>query len=239
MGKTAYPKAVASVIIPAWNEARTIAEVVFAAKRHPSVREVIVVDDGSTDRTASEARRAGGEVIRFDANRGKGSAMEEGVRRAKGDIILFLDADLRGLTDAAITVLLDPVLSGTHDMFLGIHDRGGASINTLFRWLPKSTGQRALTRAVWEAVPPRYLRGFGIETALNYFARKNGRRVGTTLLSGVRQVVKERKRGFHEGFMERCIMIRDVCATAYQLYLIDSLGAFMFPRAASREGERL
>jgi len=80
-----------SVIIPAYNEEKRIGKVL---QRIPEfVDEVIVVDDGSNDRTSEVARKFGVEVIRLERNEGKGKAMSEGIKAANGDIIVFMDAD--------------------------------------------------------------------------------------------------------------------------------------------------
>ncbi len=85
-----------SVVIPAFNEAGTIGEVVRALKHLPGIScEVIVVDDGSTDATASEAEKAGADrVIRQQKNRGYGAALKTGVAYAINDLVATIDADL-------------------------------------------------------------------------------------------------------------------------------------------------
>jgi glycosyltransferase involved in cell wall biosynthesis len=83
-----------SVIIPAHNEEPTIAEIArLCAENTPRLLEVIVVDDGSTDRTAEKAADAGADVIRLEHNQGKGIAMQRGIDHARGELLLFIDAD--------------------------------------------------------------------------------------------------------------------------------------------------
>ena len=65
-----------AAVIPAYNEERTVASVVRAVREAPSISEVIVVDDGSTDRTAQVARQAGARVVHLETNVGKGGAMK-------------------------------------------------------------------------------------------------------------------------------------------------------------------
>jgi glycosyltransferase involved in cell wall biosynthesis len=83
-----------SVILAAYNEAETIGDVVRGVRRTtPNLSEILVIDDGSADRTAVVAREAGARVIRHARNRGKGEALRTGCRAASGDVLLFLDAD--------------------------------------------------------------------------------------------------------------------------------------------------
>src|SRR4051812_48321987 len=111
----AAPTLRVSVIIPARNEADRIGATICAARALPGVCEVIVVDDGSADASASVAEDAGGVALRHARNRGKAAAMETGAERAAGELLLFLDADL-GDTAAEAAVLIHPVLCGEADM---------------------------------------------------------------------------------------------------------------------------
>lgn len=107
-----------SVIMAAHNEASAIASVIAAAvKSDPRILEVIVVDDGSHDDTAGIAQASGARVLRMPHNRGKGRAMQVGISAARGDVMVFIDAD--GQDDPAeIPVLLDRLTLGT-DMVIG------------------------------------------------------------------------------------------------------------------------
>jgi glycosyltransferase involved in cell wall biosynthesis len=177
-------------IIPAYNEAERIAETVAAVRRIPGVGRVIVVDDGSEDDTASVAEEGGAEVLRLRHNRGKGAALEAGLVRADGDIVMLLDADL-GATAVQAGKLLHAVLAGEADLAiarfpeskkpsgfglaqalsrLGIRRLCGCGAT----W-PMS-GQRAMRREVIEAVLP-LAPGFGVETAMTIDAVRAGFRV--------------------------------------------------------------
>ncbi len=109
-----------SALIPAYNEADVIASTVAAALAIPGVDEVIVGDDGSTDRTAEVARRAGAhKVVRLEKNLGKGGALDAIRSHASGEVLLLLDADL-GPSAKEGGKLLAPVLAGDADMAVGI-----------------------------------------------------------------------------------------------------------------------
>jgi glycosyltransferase involved in cell wall biosynthesis len=88
----ADPSAV-SIVIPAMNEADSIAAVVSELRRAAPWREIIVVDDGSADDTEAKARDAGACVIRHPYNKGNGAAVKSGIRKASGDFVLIIDAD--------------------------------------------------------------------------------------------------------------------------------------------------
>lgn len=112
-----------SVVIPALNEEEPIAGVVRECLATGVPREVIVVDNGSTDRTAERAREAGARVV--PAPRGYGLACATGVRAvsAECDIVLFLDGDGSDIP-AFIPDLVDPIVRGTHDFVIGSRTRG-------------------------------------------------------------------------------------------------------------------
>lgn len=82
-----------SIIIPAHNEAPTIASIVRLSAVAVPGAEVVVVDDGSTDETAEAANNAGARVIRLDVNEGKGAALQHGIRGTSGEILVFIDGD--------------------------------------------------------------------------------------------------------------------------------------------------
>lgn len=109
---------IVSVVLPAHEEAATIGEVVVAcAKAASEVVEVVVVDDGSEDGTAELARRAGAHVVRLPRNGGKGRALRVGVDVARGDVLVFLDAD--GQDDPEDIPSLLAAISGGADLVLG------------------------------------------------------------------------------------------------------------------------
>ncbi|MFI5183204.1 MAG: glycosyltransferase family 2 protein [Vicinamibacteria bacterium] len=105
-----------SVVIPAFNEEEGIAAVVQQVlARHPW-REVLVVDDGSTDATAERAATAGARVVRHPYNKGNGAAVKTGIREATGEVVLLMDADGQHDPDDA-SAIIQPV--GVHDMVIG------------------------------------------------------------------------------------------------------------------------
>jgi hypothetical protein len=225
----------ASVVIPAYEEEATILPIIRTALSHPLVGEVIVVSDGSKDGTADAARETEAIVIEFCTNRGKGSAMDAGVRRASNETIVFLDADTVGLTHSHLSALIVPVLSGRCDMFTLRRDRW-------FHLLPVVApslvigGERALTKRFWKRVPANERSGFDVEIALNYYAKMLGKRTGTSFARGLKQTIKEKKRGLLRGFVERTAMTLS-CARSYvRLYFLEPQQSVLLATENPREG---
>ena len=111
-----------SIVIPAKNESGGIGNAVAGAREHYPDAEVIVVDDGSTDDTASVAEAAGAKVVRHPESLGNGAAVKSGARAASGDIIGFMDGD--GQHDAAEFAGLLEKLDNGFDMVIGARDAG-------------------------------------------------------------------------------------------------------------------
>ena len=120
-----------SIVIPAKNESGAIGEAVAGARKKFPDAEIIVVDDGSTDDTASAAKAAGATVIRHPESLGNGAAIKAGARAANGEIIGFMDGD--GQHDAAEFEALLARLDEGYDMVIGARDSGShANIGRLY-----------------------------------------------------------------------------------------------------------
>jgi glycosyltransferase involved in cell wall biosynthesis len=132
-----------TIIIPAYNEEGTIADVITAARAQCPSAEVLVVDDASQDRTAERALAAGARVIRRPYTIGNGAGVKTGIRAAEGAVIVVLDAD--GQHDPAqIPSLLAHI--GPYDMVIGERDRTGHQNHV--RWLGNSMLNRLGTYLV-------------------------------------------------------------------------------------------
>lgn len=97
-----------SACLPARNEAATVGDVV-AGIPDELVDEIVVIDDGSTDSTATAATRAGARVVSI-AGAGKGGAMRRGLEETSGEIVVYLDADVRNFEQHFVTGLVGPLL---------------------------------------------------------------------------------------------------------------------------------
>ncbi|OGY46294.1 MAG: hypothetical protein A2840_02395 [Candidatus Buchananbacteria bacterium RIFCSPHIGHO2_01_FULL_47_11b] len=110
-----------SVIIPAYNEERTIIELLNKVLRAqiPLEKEIIVVDNNSSDTTAARATRVAGVRVIHESRRGKGAAVKKGIAEATGDIVIFQDADLEYDPDDYASVIA-PILDGTTEAVIGV-----------------------------------------------------------------------------------------------------------------------
>ncbi len=200
-----------AAIIPAYNEEHRIAAVLQAVTAAGIVSAVVVVNDGSTDRTAEAAAAVPGvEVLTLPANRGKGGAMRAGALHADADILLFFDADLVGLTPRHVQDLLAPVCAGDAAMTMGIF-RGGRLWTDMAQFFaPAITGQRAIRRDIFLQIPNLESVGYGIELAINDYVHRQGLIRRDVTLRGVTHPMKEEKLGWAKGAASRMQMYRQM-----------------------------
>ncbi|ABC57851.1 MULTISPECIES: glycosyltransferase [Methanosphaera] len=105
-----------SVVIPAFNEEKSIKHVIDTVKQVKSITEIIVVDDGSTDKTYDIVSKEDVVLIKHKINKGKGSAMKTGLKKVTNNIILFLDADLSEINKKQVESIIRPIIKGNADI---------------------------------------------------------------------------------------------------------------------------
>lgn len=128
--RAASPAACASVVIPALNEAERVGTVIRQALADPATREVLVIDDSSTDDTAAQARDAGATVV-TSTMLGKGASMRDGLAETLADLVVYLDGDLSGLSPGAVSALCRPLLDDEADFVKARFGRGGGRVTEL------------------------------------------------------------------------------------------------------------
>lgn len=190
----------AAVVIPVFNEGERVLAVADAALGSFGAKEVIVVNDGSTDDTAELlSGRSDLTVLSHPWNRGKGEALDTGIqliRRQGYDAAVFLDGDLQGIKSYHVDQLLRPLQEDGSFMAIGYLGLRKTVIKKaiLNRWGALS-GQRAIRTEIWDFLNNQDKHGFNIEAALNARLRKHGlhHAIARVALDGVGHIGKQHK----------------------------------------------
>ena len=126
-----------SVIIPVYNEAETLDLIMAAVAAVPVEKEIIVVDDGSTDGSREKLQQFENldriRVLYHDRNQGKGAAIRTGLAAAEGDLVIIQDADLE-YDPREIPLLMQPILAGRADVVYGSRFMGAGPHRVLYFW---------------------------------------------------------------------------------------------------------
>ena len=200
-----------AVVIPAFNEVDRLEQVLAVLQNSPAGWRLLVVDDGSTDGTAALARRDGrAELLRLPQNAGKGAAMWAGANQAEVEVLVFLDADLQGLTPAHVQLLAAPVVRGEAAMSIALfrHGRGRTDLSHVVA--PWVSGQRAILRDHFLSLPEIRTSRHGVEALLTRAAREQHWRVRQLPWEGVSHTMKEEKLGLFRGLTARGMMYAQV-----------------------------
>lgn len=215
-----------SCLIPAFNEAQRIGQVLEIVQTSSLVDEIIVVDDGSSDGTRDIVSRFSTvRLISHDHNRGKSAAICTGIEVAQNDTILMIDADLVGLTRENIDSLIRPVWNGEADISLSLRSIKPNRRSPLI-WhligLDYISGERVLPKKIFTENLDKILQlpNFGLEVFLNNLIVKNKYRIKVVAWPNVVSPMKSVKYGFWSGVVSDIKMIRDIFKTVSPLNVL-------------------
>jgi glycosyltransferase involved in cell wall biosynthesis len=211
-----------SVLIPVYNEERTLERLLDAVEERPEVSELVIVDDGSTDATPDILRardfKGKAQVIRHDRNRGKGAALRTAIAAATGDVALVQDADLE-YDPSEFPLLLAPIERGRAEVVYGSRSFAAHSAysfwfvignklvtlwtNVLFNSYlsDMETCYKLMPLSVWRSLDLRS-DGFDIEPEITAKLLKSGRRIYDVPISyAARGRVEGKKLTWRDGVM--------------------------------------
>ncbi|HNQ68997.1 MAG TPA: glycosyltransferase family 2 protein [Bacteroidales bacterium] len=208
-----------SAIICAYNEEKTIANVILTISESKLIDEIVVIDDGSTDSTDMQIWNLSKSIpikyIHFNKNMGKGYAMAIGAKKATNEILLFIDADHKVKDLDCIQQILDPFLKEESKslMVLGYTtiDFMGLSINPM----KILTGERALLKSDIEPIINRMKESrFGVETLLYLYYKSEGKTMKFTHLKNLKHYTKYHKATFLRATRNYITEVLEISITA-------------------------
>lgn len=191
------PKPKITAIIPVYNEETTIENIIKVVLDSVFIDELIVINDGSSDRSAQIIKKTGARLIDLPKNLGKGQALKIGAENASGDILLFLDADLIGLTSLHLKKIVQPVLEKKAVMCVGLRDYRGKFITYLMKnFLFLIGGERAILASHFRKISQsKFIKKFGVETVMNVYCQKAGLPIKKVVLENLSHRSKVKKMG--------------------------------------------
>ncbi|MCX6088947.1 MAG: glycosyltransferase family 2 protein [Candidatus Atribacteria bacterium] len=203
-------------IIAAYNEEKTIGPIIDVLQRVPLVNQIVVVSDGSTDKTVEIARgRDRVEVVDLVNNIGKGGALYHGLEYIRSDVVLLLDADLVGLTEEHVMSMVKPVTDREVDVTIGVFDEGRFATDFAQKVAPLLSGQRAIRTDIIQNISDMEVARYGVEVAINRYIKKNGITMKLVKLPGLTHIMKEEKLGIMKGLKERVKMYWEILKSSY------------------------
>ncbi len=199
-----------SVVIAAFNEATRIANVLQAVQHHPLIDEVIVINDGSADNTSEIVKQFDVTLIENEHNMGKTLTVKRGIEAARNNLIMMLDADLKGLDEESITNLIKPVVDKQVDWTLSL--RGNSFGYMRFFQMDWVSGERVIPKEmlmdpyVWSRPDV----GYGLETLMNKSFLDKNKTFISVYLPNLKVTSKAEKIGLIGGWVGEYKMVKQI-----------------------------
>jgi glycosyltransferase involved in cell wall biosynthesis len=206
-----------TAVIPAHNEQKCIGKVLELLRDVSSLSQIVVIDDGSTDKTAVMVRQKCHyderiQLICLPKNQGKAIAMHWGIKASENDILLFLDADLMHVTPEHIKALIAPIQDRSCHMTLGVFTNGRRQTDLSHKLTPFLSGQRCLRWSHFCLTPGLEQAKWGVETALSFYAWHQQYDVRHIRWSGATHDMRPEKRAGWDGYLSHMQMWYDIAA---------------------------
>ncbi|MEA3355668.1 MAG: glycosyltransferase family 2 protein [Patescibacteria group bacterium] len=196
-----FNKKTVSAIVPVYNEEQTLANVIWILLLSPVINEVIAVNDGSNDDSVKILKGFGNKIklINFRKNKGKGAAIVAGIKKSKGKIVAFFDADLIGFSKKHVKQLITPLIKNKVDATISQRLKGFIPTLTVLLSGERAYFKKDLIKHLNQMEKTR----FGLEVFLNNkYKNKNVKIIPMKGLSGVIKSQKHGKEGIKELIQE-------------------------------------
>jgi len=208
-----------TAIICAYNEVKTVSRVVCDISKNKLITEIIVINDGSKDKTKDVLQNLLSIIdfrfINLKQNEGKGFAMAKGLSYASGDVIMFFDADLENIKQEHLNELITPLLKGECHMVLG------QPTNTLIKPevnpFKAFAGQRAVFKKdILPILSQMSTSKFGVETLINMHYKANSKNVKRVVLDGLLHPTKFQKTGKINASKQFIFEVKEIFVTFFR-----------------------
>ncbi|HET8575201.1 MAG TPA: glycosyltransferase family 2 protein [Candidatus Paceibacterota bacterium] len=213
-----------SCIIPAYNEEARIGIVLQTVSKSSYIKEIIVVDDCSTDNTAEVVKKFSHvKLLSHSKNEGKSKAVYHGIQNASGDFILLLDADLTGLTPSDIDLLIEPVIKNKVDVSISL--RGNAPLVWRIIGIDYISGERVFPRSFFDhhMANIEHLSGFALEVFFNKLLIDQKSNIAIVRWKNVSSPYKYRKYGWIKGVRADTRMMIEIFKTISPLSAVKQI----------------
>ena len=159
-------------LVAAYNEEKTIANVINVLSETPLINRIIVVDDGSSDKTFSVVSKLASPrviLLKMKTNSGKSQAIATGLIKVTTKNVFLWDADLIKLTPKICEAIIRPVLNGHANMSIGMRNYG-VTPPVISKYFHSISGERAInTDILKKCTKSKYFYNYGMETVINYY----------------------------------------------------------------------
>ncbi len=190
-----------TAVVPAYNEEKTVGNVLKALASTNRISEIVAINAGSTDNTLNIIKRFKShknprvKIINMKKPEGKGNTVREGTKNIDADILLFFDADLIGLRREHIDKLLDPVLKEHAGMVIGLRDKSNVIANMIMPYFPLTGGERAMPKKYFiDIIKNSLIEGWGLESVMNDYCKKKRLKVVKVKLDGMNHIGLQTKK---------------------------------------------
>lgn len=213
----------ATAIMCAYNEMQTIGGILETLLKCNELKEIIVINDGSTDSTSKVLEKFIGlnklRIIELPKNKGKGFAMAEGITIAKNNLLIFIDADLTNFKVEYIQQLIEPLLEEKANMVIGQPTEN--VIDYRLNPFISLAGERALYRNdVLPLVEQMRETRFGVETLINLHYKANNMKTLFISLWGLTHPIKIQKYSFEKSLREYLLAAKQITKTMTVNYML-------------------